>query len=168
MSGCHDGNGRVHYNLTNYRGIMEGVVPYHPLRSEIYTSIKPTLGGTPSMPRRLPPLSNKDIKLINAWISMGAQNTSNCASCDTNAFTYSKVIAPILNSWCVSCHQLGNAGGGYILSDYNGVVTTITNNRLLGSIEHLSGFQSMPVGSKLSDCQITQIKKWVNSGYPNN
>ena len=167
MSGCHDGKSDVHYNLTTYIGIMEGVVAYHPLRSEVYTSIKPTLGGKPSMPIGLS-LTSKEIKLINAWISMGAKNTSNCVSCDTTSFTYAATVAPILNTWCVGCHQSGSAGGGYILSNYSGVVNSIANNKLLGSIQHQAGYFSMPQSSKLSDCQITQIKKWVNSGYPNN
>src|ERR1035437_8896114 len=129
MSGCHDGQGRVKYNLTNYDGIMTGVVPGHPLRSKNYTSIKSTFGGKPSMPRKAPPLSDKDIKLINAWISMGAQNTSNCiSSCDTNSFTYSKTVVPILTTWCIGCHQPGNAGGGCDLSTYSGVVNSIAGN----------------------------------------
>jgi len=169
MSGCHDGQGRVKYNLTNYDGIMAGVVPRHPLRSQNYTSIISVFGGKPSMPRKAPALSQKDVRLINAWISMGAQNTSNCiSSCDTNSFTYSKTIVPILTTWCTGCHQSGNAGGGYDLSNYNGVVNSIAGNKLLGSIQHLVGYHNMPIGTKLSDCEITQIKKWVNAGYPNN
>lgn len=170
MSGCHNGQGRVRYNLTNYEGIMSGVVPGHPLRSKIYTSIKPTFGGSPSMPRKAPPLSDKDIKLINAWISMGAKNTSNCSNaCDTNSYSFKETIQPTLNTWCVGCHNASNAGGGFDLSNYNGVVQSIANNKLLGSVEQLQGYYSMPQsGNKLPGCQITQIKKWINAGYPDN
>ena len=169
MSGCHDGQGRVKYNLTTYEGIMAGVVPGHPLRSKMYTSIKSTFGGSPSMPRRAPPLSDKDILLIQAWISMGAKNTSNCVSCDTNSFSFSGTVNPILNTWCVGCHNTNSAGGGFDLSNYNGVVRAIAHNKLLGSIEGLPGYYSMPQsGNRLSDCEISQLKKWVNAGYPNN
>jgi hypothetical protein len=49
------------------------------------------------------------------------------------------------------------------------VVSSIANNKLLGSLKHLSGFSAMPKNaSQLSLCDITAIEKWIAAGYPNN
>lgn len=43
------------------------------------------------------------------------------------------------------------------------------NGKLYGSIAHTTGFAAMPQsGNKLSDCQIAQVKKWIDAGAPQN
>lgn len=169
--GCHNSKGGgddESYNLTTYEGIMQGITPRHPSQSPIYNSIR---GNSPSMPPSPhSKLTGKQIDYIKAWINFGAVNSSNCsATCDTANVTFSSSVVPILNTWCVGCHNSGNIGGGYDLTSYNGVVTSITNNRLMGTINQLSGFSGMPKNSsKLSDCDIQVIQKWVNAGHPNN
>ena len=47
-------------------------------------------------------------------------------------------------------------------------LNSIANNNLLGSIEHSSGYNTMPQnGSQLSGCQISKIRSWINAGHPN-
>jgi hypothetical protein len=59
--------------------------------------------------------------------------------------------------------------GGVDLSNYNGVATVAVSGTLIGTITHAPGFSAMPQGgNKLSDCEITQIQKWINSGALNN
>jgi hypothetical protein len=100
---------------------------------------------------------------------MGAKNTSNCRGCDTINYTYSARVKPLIQTWCTGCHNSYNPGGGFDLSDYNGVVSSIANNKLLGSLKHLSGFSAMPKNaSQLSLCDITAIEKWITAGYLNN
>jgi hypothetical protein len=166
-TGCHNATDhKAGYNLSNYDGIMRGVVPKHPLQSKNYTVIS---GINPSMPKG-EKLSTKEVSYIKIWIRMGAKNSSNCSTgCDTSAFTYGTVIKPLLSIWCVGCHNSNNKGGGFDLSSYIGVKACITQGRFLGTIKHSSGFNAMPLGTdKLNDCDITKIQKWINAGYLNN
>src|ERR1035437_5413349 len=168
MSGCHNSTDNVGgYDLTSYEGIRKGVTPTHPLMSELYNSIR---GNKPSMPPRSNPnLSSKNVTYVKIWIEMGANNTSNCSICDTTNFSYSNKIQPVLQSWCVGCHNSGNAGGGVNLSDYTNATTKTVITRIVGSIKHMQGYYAMPKsGSQLPDCDINAIEKWIKNGYPNN
>ena len=168
MAGCHNANERKgDYDLTNYAGIMQGITPKHPLQSELYLVIR---GNNPSMPQSpYNKLSSHDVNTIKAWIANGAPNSSNCRTCDTINFTYSGRVSNIMQTWCTGCHNSGSAGGGFNLANYNGVVSAIAGNKLLGSIQHLSGFSSMPKNAgQISQCDIDAIANWINAGYPNN
>ena len=168
MSGCHNSKDkRGGYDLSNYEGIMKGIKAKHPLSSEIYNTIK---GKNPSMPAKpYSKLSSSDVNMIKLWINMGARNTFNCKSCDTTNFGYSGRVKGIMQRWCVGCHNSGNSGGGFNLSDYNGLIKAIPDNKLLGSIKHSAGFSPMPqTGGLVSQCEITAIEKWIANGYRNN
>ncbi|MBS1512224.1 MAG: hypothetical protein JST86_15350 [Bacteroidetes bacterium] len=170
MSGCHDAVTRKEgINLSTYERIMAtgGIVPGNPSGSKLYKAIIKT--GSERMPP--PPAAaftaaQKDI--IYKWILQGAKNNA-CNDCDTTAFTYNASIVPIINTYCKGCHNPTSLGGGIDLSTYAGVQTIAGNGKLLGSITHASGYIAMPQGgSMLSDCRITQIKKWINAGALNN
>jgi hypothetical protein len=168
MSGCHNSYDREGgYDLSNYEGIRQGVNPKHPLLSEIYKTIK---GKNPSMPQKpYPNLSRKDVSLIKLWINAGARNTTNCTSCDSNDYSYGARVASILNNWCVGCHNPNSKGGNIDLSNYQGVLSVISDERLLASIKHLPGYSAMPKnGGAMSACEIRIIEKWINAGYPDN
>lgn len=165
MIGCHNSTDhKAGLDLSNYDGIMKGVKPNHPYESSVYTTIR---GNNPSMPVDQK-LDQKDISYIKIWIKMGANNTSNCGGCDTSNYSYTGKIQPLITNWCVGCHTTANAGGGYDFTTYNGLVVSITNNRLLGALNHYGGFSAMPQNNKLSDCDINAVTKWVNAGHPNN
>jgi len=118
---------------------------------------------------RMPPgnkLSKKERKLIYWWIKQGANNV-NCNSCDTNSFAFSENISPVLNKYCVACHSTSNPQAGVILSDYEHVTQYIDNGSLEGSIKGSPGFNQMPPGGSISDCEITQIENWINNGAQN-
>lgn len=169
MSGCHNSTDHeAGYDLSNYDGIMQGVKTKYPLFSEVYNSIK---GNKPSMPpRSYPKLKALDVTYIKIWIDMGADNSSNCGGgCDTSNFSYTGRINPIMQTWCVGCHNPSNAGSGISLSDYTGISSTKAISRMLGSLKHLQGYYAMPQsGNPLSSCDINIIEKWINNGYPNN
>lgn len=168
MSGCHNSKDKkAGYDLSNYEGIMKGIKSKHPLNSEIYNTIR---GNNPSMPEKpYAKLSSKDVNMIKLWINMGARNSSNCKNCDTINFTYTGRVKGIMQIWCVGCHNSANSGGGFDLSSYSGVVSSLANNKLLGSVKHLPGFSAMPQsGGQISSCDISAIEKWIANGYPNN
>lgn len=164
--GCHvSGGGAAGYDLSNYDGIMKGVRPKHPLLSDVYKVVK---GNHPSMPPAYK-LSAKEVTYIKIWIQMGAANSSNCKNCDTLNFSYSNRVKPLIDTWCIGCHSASNQSGGYDMSSYSGLVVSITDNRLLGSLKHSAGFIAMPQNTQgLSSCDINAIEKWINAGYPNN
>lgn len=97
--------------------------------------------------------------------------TTDTIVCDTTTVTYTNNIVPILSNNCYRCHGTStNLGsGGIILQDYNILATYAADGRLYGNAAHLPGFNAMPInGEKLSDCELLQLKNWVDNGYPNN
>jgi hypothetical protein len=72
----------------------------------------------------------------------------------------------------MACHSNSTApssGGGIKLQDYADVKVNVLNGKLMGSIQHLSGFSSMPKGGgKLSDCNILILNTWITKGILNN
>ena len=165
MSGCHDANTRAEgYNLSNYSSIVKrGIKAGNPAGSEIWEVIDD--GSMPPNGK----LTSLQRSYIKTWIAAGAKNGINCfVGCDSNVFTYSAGVSKIM-SQCTGCHSGTNASGRIDLSNAAGVKSIALSGRLVGSVKQLSGFVSMPpYGSpKLSDCQITQIQKWINNGCKN-
>jgi cytochrome c553 len=94
---------------------------------------------------------------------------NNNDTCGAIVFTYSGAVAPLLTTYCTRCHNATTTRGGIDLSTYDGVKIVALNGRLLGSIKKETGYKPMPPGStKLPDCQIRQIEKWVQAGSANN
>ena len=161
--GCHSGGGNRQggSNFTTYEGIMTKVKPNHPLLSDVYTQCN---GNNPSMPPSgYTALTSTELEYIKYWIHTGAKNPADCngTTCDTLNISYSTRVMPFMNTWCVGCHNSSNAGGGYDLSTYAGVKNSITpSNRLMGSMNQLSGYSAMPKGSgKVDACDITALQK---------
>ena len=171
MSGCHSSASKKDgYDLTSYSTIIaKGVSAYHSSSSKVYTQC--TKGKMPQSP--IPKLDSTKLSYIRRWIDMGAHNDTNCAvNCDTTKFTYAAAIAPLLNTYCTSCHAASSApasGGGIVLDNYNSVLVQAQNGKLLGDLQHLTGYNAMPQGgAMLSDCKITQFRKWIAAGAANN
>ncbi|MBU6158476.1 MAG: hypothetical protein KGP35_05530 [Bacteroidetes bacterium] len=163
-SGCHDAaSHRENVRTYDYAGIRKGFTPNNPYESKYWEVI---MSG--EMPPDAP-LTKAQKDSIYKWIVQGAKNTTNCASsCDLSATNYSSVIVPILESSCYGCHNANNQSAGLNLKDYNVVKTIALNGRLMGSVNHEAGYSPMPVGGKLSDCQIQQLDKWIQAGALNN
>lgn len=90
-------------------------------------------------------------------------------TCDTSGVvSYSAQIVPILNASCTqNCHN--GTGSGHDLTNYAAVNFDAAGGSLYGSVAQVAPYQAMPQGgSKLSDCDIAKIKKWVDGGAPNN
>jgi len=92
------------------------------------------------------------------------------AQCDTLEVSFSSDVVPILTSNCYGCHSNANApdfANGLNLEDYEDVLAN--SARIIGAINHDSGFFPMPPGSeKLDNCKIETFEAWVSQGSLNN
>jgi Planctomycete cytochrome C len=170
-SGCHDAiTHEKNLVLDSYANILKrDIVPGNADNSKIYKVLFRTGSD------RMPPPPNADLTaaqkaLIGKWINEGAKNTVNCnTSCDSTQFKYGANISILIGANCTGCHSGAAPSGNIDLSNYNTVKVQAANGKLVGSVTHAVGFSPMPQGTgKLSDCQITQIKKWVAAGALNN
>lgn len=91
-------------------------------------------------------------------------------NCDTTAVTYTTTVVPLLQSnGCLGCHSGGAPSGNISLDNYNSVKLVAQNGKLYGAISHSPGYPPMPQGgNKLSTCNISKIKAWIDAGSPNN
>lgn len=171
-SGCHNvSSHKEDYVLDSYDHIVaKGIVAGNHSSSKLYQVLTSNGGEDVMPPWPDKPLSPQQINLIAQWIDEGAQNTTNCSNqCDTSLFTYSGEVRPIIDLHCVGCHNNTTQNGGLNLSTYTGVQTVALNGKLSGTINFQTGYPQMPPGGqKLSDCNITQIMKWIKAGAPNN
>lgn len=172
MSGCHDASSAQEgVILTTYQAVMNtaGIKPGNPGDSELYEKI------TDDDPDdRMPPppnaaLTTDQILIIRKWIEQGARNNYCNAACDTNSYTFSTSIQPLISTNCEGCHNVTLASGGVRLDNFTSVKAVADDGRLFGVISHQTGYPAMPQGgNKLSECSITQVKKWIDSGAPDN
>jgi len=90
-------------------------------------------------------------------------------ACDTSNVTYSGTIVPILSANCYSCHAGTTPVAPFRLDSHAAVAVQAGNGKLWGALSHSAGFVPMPKDApKLSDCNLTKIKKWLDAGFPNN
>ncbi len=112
---------------------------------------------------------------MRKWISDGALN-SDCpnANCDTSGtIGFTAGIKPVIDNYCVSCHNSSITSGGVNLVGYNQVklyAETLRNGTpvLVGTIRQLAGFKAMPPSTKLDDCTIRKVELWIAQGKLNN
>ena len=89
--------------------------------------------------------------------------------CDTSDVSYATDIQPIFEANCFTCHSEAAALGGVVLEGYDNVQVVANDGRLLGAVNHESGFTPMPQDApQLGDCNLAMINAWVNAGALNN
>ena len=90
--------------------------------------------------------------------------------CNLNNVTYSGTISKIMTANCNSCHNAVTAGGSVITYTYVGLYkAAITDSLIMKAITNDPSVIPMPKGgSRLSDCDISKIRIWINAGAPNN
>lgn len=90
--------------------------------------------------------------------------------CSTANVTYSNTISSILNNnSCTGCHNNTSSSGGIELDNYNSVKAAAQSGKLFGAVNHSPGFSPMPQGgAKISQCDISRIKAWIDNGMPQN
>ena len=171
-SGCHDvisaNSGVV---MISYQTIMDSdiIEPGDAEGSDLYrvineTDIDKVMPDNPDIP-----LTHEQIDLVKKWINQGALNNGCNGDCDSTYYTYAANVKPILDLYCVGCHNGPLPQGNKALATYTDVKKFADNGKLVGSIIHDVNFVAMPYkAEKLSDCQIAIIRKWVEDGAPNN
>ena len=173
QSGCHNSQDREEgYDLSSYEQIVsKGIVPGNYKSSKIY-KVLVAPGGEGLMPQSpYSRLTDAQITLVALWINEGAENTncSDSSSCITTDVKFSANITPILQTYCNGCHGGSSPQGNINYNTYAGVKATVTNGKLLGSIQHAAGYIAMPQNAnKLSACKISTIQAWIDAGAPNN
>ncbi|MBS3915961.1 MAG: hypothetical protein KG003_15800 [Bacteroidetes bacterium] len=163
---CHNSiTQKDEYVLDNYDNITKkGIVKGSAASSKIYEVIRKN-----EMPQNpVPKLTDAQKNLIKRWIDGGAKNGTNCPiKCDTATFTYTDAVKKITANYCTGCHNSLDSQAGINLSTYWGTRNAALNGKLWNSLNRTTAW--MPQGgNRLSDCELTQIKKWTNAGAPNN
>jgi hypothetical protein len=90
--------------------------------------------------------------------------------CDTTGtISYAVKIVPLFQQQCYGCHTGSAPSGNVLMGTYAADRAIANSGRLYGSINQVPGYSFMPKGGlKMSKCQLASIKKWIDSGTPNN
>jgi hypothetical protein len=76
---------------------------------------------------------------------------------------------PLLRQYCYSCHTGNFPSGNVVIGSYTADKALAQSGKLYGSISYSAGYIPMPKGlAKLTNCQIANIKKWIDAGMLNN
>jgi len=171
-SGCHDATTRREgVQLTDYASIINTgrIVAGNPGSSRLYGAITTTSEEGKMPPGSRTALTSTQISEIQKWILQGALNNSCDAACDTTNVTFTNSVMPIIQNFCLGCHNAPSPGGNVYLRNYSDIITVVNNGQLWGAVNQDPGFIAMPLGgNKLSSCDLSTIKIWINNGAPNN
>lgn len=95
-------------------------------------------------------------------------NSGPCTD-STGTVSYAQKVVPLLQQYCYSCHTGSFPSGNQLMGTYTADKAMALNGKLYGTISHAAGLSPMPKGmSKMTNCQIAVIKKWIDSGTLNN
>jgi hypothetical protein len=103
-----------------------------------------------------------------AIVFFGCNKYQKGYDCTGQTPTYNNDIKAIYNSNCATtgCHDAYSQAAGIDLSSYQTAIAA-NNDRILGCVEHNSGFSAMPKGmSKLTDTQIKKLYCWMQNSKP--
>jgi hypothetical protein len=178
MASCHDGLSQGEeenlFPLNSYATIIPHVQPYSPSGSPVYRAVNGQEEEFMPPPPKSP-LTAAQKELMKKWISEGALN-SDCpnANCDTTGtISFSSGVKPIIDNYCISCHNATTTNGSVNLNGYAQVKTyaeTIRNGVpiLVGVTRQQAGFKAMPPFTQLDPCAIRTIELWIDQGRLNN
>ena len=90
--------------------------------------------------------------------------------CETTDLTYTNGIAAIINNSCATagCHNSGTTTA-FPMGNYQEALVAVGFDRIIGAINHESGFLPMPYPAgteKLDQCDIDKLTAWINDGAP--
>jgi hypothetical protein len=88
-------------------------------------------------------------------------------ACDTTNVTYNGTIAPILSSYCTTCHSGSVPSGGISLTSFSAVQTVASSGLLMNALTG-NGVPVMPVSGTLPACKLSQFQIWIRNGILNN
>ncbi len=81
--------------------------------------------------------------------------------CPEADVTYEGEVLPILQEHCIACHNSGSPAGGYDYSDYDGLLVSVADGSLAGSISGEGGYSQMPPGNSLNNCSVSILNAWM-------
>lgn len=174
--GCHNATTKAEgIQLTDYLSIMNDgeIEPFDDTEGEIIEVITETRTDKVMPPSPYAPLTAAQIALIKKWIQQGAVNNA-CASstiCDTVNISFNTLIFPLITNKCTGCHNSNNSASAnnVLLTNYSQISGYGLSGLLYGAINHENGYSPMPkYQPKLQSCELVMIKKWIDSGAPNN
>jgi len=177
VSGCHDQE--THEEdliLDSYSNIIASgeIEPYNLNEGDIYEAITENQSDDDFMPpsdSEIDPLTEEQIAAIALWINQGLPDNS-CPDlvCDTLEVTFSGDIAPMIDTYCIGCHNGGSNGDpDVVLDGYNAIKFYASTGALVGTISNTEGYAVMPSNtSGLSDCQVRMVEMWIEDGMPEN
>jgi hypothetical protein len=99
----------------------------------------------------------------------GINDSTATGGCDTaKVITYTADIKPIMEANCganTPCHSGATSNSGIDLATYAGAKAA-AQGKLIGAIKWDGTASNMPKGStsKINDCSIAKIQKWVDTG----
>jgi hypothetical protein len=170
VSGCHDAaTNKEGFTYTSYTTTMGSVRAGSLSGSKLYQVITTTTGE-----KRMPPLpynrfTTATIDTIAEWIKRGALNETCSTACDTvSIISFNTTLLPVIQNSCRGCHSGTTPQGGVRLESYANVATIAASGALMGTLKGTPPHSLMPPGSGLTVCRITQFKKWIANGYPDN
>ena len=116
------------------------------------------------------------VVIVTTLMSTGCVNNKKelLLACDSVNVKYSSDIKQIIENNCNNCHandNYSNFGGGYKLGSYDDLIMQVdtTSGSNGGSLLFDVKVGRMPKGrSKLTDCEIAKIEKWIKDGALNN
>ena len=88
-------------------------------------------------------------------------------ACDTTNVTYSGTIAPVMSSYCTTCHGGSVPSGGISLTGYSAIQTVASSGLLMNALTG-NGVPVMPLSGTLPACKLSQFKIWIRNGMLNN
>lgn len=83
--------------------------------------------------------------------------------------TYTNTVKAITDASCgvSGCHAGTSPAGGFALETYDQVSGAASFGRIIGAINHESGYTAMPPsGTKLPQADIDAITEWIDNGTP--
>jgi hypothetical protein len=91
------------------------------------------------------------------------------SECDLLNITWSVDIEPLVNQFCVGCHQGSSPAAGLLLDRYEVVKSSVLQGGFSIRINKpITDPLKMPPNATLDSCAIDKLNMWIANGAPEN
>lgn len=92
-----------------------------------------------------------------------------CRADENTPISFKNDVMPIIKRECLQCHDSKNHFDGLVFETYQQVYSISSSGEFYSSIISINGYlPRMPKGGKLSDCELSIIKKWIDQKMSDN